>query len=51
MIIERTLEEILAAECGGTPSDYEVVGRRPATITLDTDRPAFVVGNPELRQQ
>jgi len=24
MTIERTLEEILAAECGGTPSDYEI---------------------------
>lgn len=24
MTTERTLEEILAAECGGTPSDYEV---------------------------
>ena len=24
MTTERTLEEILAAECGGTPSDYEI---------------------------
>lgn len=24
MTNERTLEEILAAECGGTPSDYDV---------------------------
>jgi hypothetical protein len=24
MTTERTLEEILASECGGSPSDYEV---------------------------
>ena len=24
MTTERTLEEILATECGGTPSDYEI---------------------------
>jgi hypothetical protein len=24
MKVDQTLEEILAAECGGTPSDYEV---------------------------
>lgn len=24
MTTERTLEEILAVECGGTPSDYEI---------------------------
>lgn len=24
MSIDKTLEEALAAECGGTPSDYEV---------------------------
>ncbi|SDY32569.1 hypothetical protein [Halopenitus persicus] len=44
MNVDQTLEEILAAECGGTPSEYEVDEStvrsldEAATSDIDLDR-------------